>query len=1060
MASPLYKINSQTPPLLDLTVSSSAYGSMIPFGYGVMPVGAQIIWSTDIVPNAYIDNHVITYVYTVSFAAAAGEGPGTITKIWADSTVMYDATGTYVDYQGEWVSTRIYLVGNIVHYSATNEYFQLFRQYWGLPSPRPNITGYWSVYNGVIGTSGQQVFASPALYGGTDTQPVDPTIQAQLGVGLTSAYRGLIYAVWENLDLTSFGNKLPNIRMLVEFGSPGSSPPIYTDSVDQIVADVCSRCGIPADMVDTTELAGIATTAQLDSADLPPLGIITGSTMTFYQSSSGSGVGSPVEFNYPGNGRNRALPASVRVYPLAPTETMLINPYSDNETNILPGWTRTDGNTIIPFVVVGVLAGDTGPATWDGTSTAPFNSAYQSDILTIWSAQISVQAAGTYTFQCVHMGGVVVGVGGGAARVSGSMVNVYDSAMTLTPAHGLPIVYQNNYGFGNYPNDVDPPVPGSLTDTFQISFPAAGTYPIELDYGCHIHNRCCNLIWKMATGNYSALVPQAGTAGANPVTAGSGFIVSGQKDGRSIINDLEAAYFFNMAESDFMLRGVLQGANPSTITIPESDLGLAKDDKEITEIILQDQQQPQTVTVTFLDANIDFQQNSQLKSRSSRVITSLQQQTIDLTMSMSVTQARGIAERTLYSSWMARQTYDFNLWKAYYALLDAADILEFIYEGVVYQCRVVTSNIGQNFAVKINSVNQLPTAYASTVGSGLTGGGIIPTLISSPSTLFIFDLPYLADTDASANRTQTGLYWAMVSTNPTATGWPGAILEQAPVGSPTYATLSSSSAPLDYGAASSTLSAPRAFWTWDTVNSVNVVMAVGTLASATDLAVYNGANTLLVGREVIQFANCTSSMIGSPPVLTYTLSRLLRGLNNTESFAATHVSGETVIALSATPLQRSDLPLSFIGLAEDYKAVTTGGDPSAVTPVVLTSAGNDLKPASPVHVNGTRDGSNNLTIGWIRRTRYGGEWLENVGYVPLNEDTEAYSIDVIGLSPPVVVRTITWVPGTYDANGNPTAAYSAAQQTSDGITPGNPVTVTVYQISAQVGRGFVNERTI
>src|ERR1700685_4490642 len=204
MASPLYKINSKTPPLLDLTVSSSAYGSVIPIGYGIMPVGGQIIWSTDIVANPYLDDGVITYVYSCSFAVAAGEGPGTITKIWGADKVLYDATGTYVAYRGEWDSSIIYLVGDVVHYSVTNEFYELYKQYWGLPSPRPDIPGYWFNYDGTIGTSGTPAFAPPVMYSGTDTQAVDPTIEAQLGVGVTSAYRNLTYAVWTGFDLTPF----------------------------------------------------------------------------------------------------------------------------------------------------------------------------------------------------------------------------------------------------------------------------------------------------------------------------------------------------------------------------------------------------------------------------------------------------------------------------------------------------------------------------------------------------------------------------------------------------------------------------------------------------------------------------------------------------------------------------------------------------------------------------------------------------------------------------------------------------------------------------------------
>ena len=109
-------------------------------------------------------------------------------------------------------------------------------------------------------------------------------------------------------------------------------------------------------------------------------------------------------------------------------------------------------------------------------------------------------------------------------------------------------------------------------------------------------------------------------------------------------------------------------------------------------------------------------------------------------------------------------------------------------------------------------------------------------------------------------------------------------------------------------------------------------------------------------------------------------------------------------------------------------------------------------PAAPVHPTFSRDGSNNLTIGWTRRTRYGGDWLESTPYVPLNEDSEAYQINV--LSGGSVVRTISWTSGTYDGNGNPYATYSAADQTTDGFTPGNPITVNIMQISVEAGLGF------
>ena len=67
--------------------------------------------------------------------------------------------------------------------------------------------------------------------------------------------------------------------------------------------------------------------------------------------------------------------------------------------------------------------------------------------------------------------------------------------------------------------------------------------------------------------------------------------------------------------------------------------------------------------------------------------------------------------------------------------------------------------------------------------------------------------------------------------------------------------------------------------------------------------------------------------------------------------------------------------------------------------------------------------------------------------MPLGEDTESYEIDIFSDSSySTVVRTI--------ASSTPTAPYTAAQQSADGLTPGNTIYARVYQRSATVGRGY------
>jgi hypothetical protein len=242
------------------------------------------------------------------------------------------------------------------------------------------------------------------------------------------------------------------------------------------------------------------------------------------------------------------------------------------------------------------------------------------------------------------------------------------------------------------------------------------------------------------------------------------------------------------------------------------------------------------------------------------------------------------------------------------------------------------------------------------------------------------------------------------------------------------------------------------------VNTISIVMAQGTLISSTDALVLAGANTLLIGNEIISFVNCTSAMAGSPPALTYTISRLIRGRRNTDVFAVYHTTNENAISLDVG-VNHTAFPVSFIGDVDTYKGVTTGADASIVTPQSLTSQGNDLKPASPVHLTGVRDGSDNLTVGWIRRTRYGGDWLNGTDFVPLNEDVEAYSVDILHSDFLTRINTLTWS-GTFNANGLPYIVYSATQQTADGITPGDPVHVCVYQLSSVVSRGFGTKGTL
>jgi hypothetical protein len=140
-------------------VQSATYGEPIPLVVGRMRAAGNLIWTSGIREASSTNGGgkrrgpaTTSYSYSASFAVAlAGRRIIGVERIWADGRLIRDAAG---------------------------------------------------------------VFASPVIMrihdGGLD-QPVDPLLAAAEGIGLTPAYRGLAYAVFEDLPLADYGNRIPNL---------------------------------------------------------------------------------------------------------------------------------------------------------------------------------------------------------------------------------------------------------------------------------------------------------------------------------------------------------------------------------------------------------------------------------------------------------------------------------------------------------------------------------------------------------------------------------------------------------------------------------------------------------------------------------------------------------------------------------------------------------------------------------------------------------------------------------------------------------------------------------
>lgn len=509
-----------------------------------------------------------------------------------------------------------------------------------------------------------------------------------------------------------------------------------------------------------------------------------------------------------------------------------------------------------------------------------------------------------------------------------------------------------------------------------------------------------------------------------------GFILTSPQSVRQAIETLQQGYFFDAVESDNVLAFVPRGS-AEVMQIPENDLvPSASDDKHdlfgITR--MQEIELPRRVSIVYLDRLLNYQSSTQYSQR--EVTLSQETLTLDLPIVLADQVAKNLADVRLFSEWVARTSYQFTL-PAKYARLEPGDVISVTVSDIEHRMRILSVHRQTPGMLQIQAVADQTSVYDFYTLPG-SGSGLLQGNQNIPVTrLELLDIPAFPGDDIDKAVLRMGA--AGLSGN-----WTGSAIYRSDDGGASYTRVLDLTVPAAIGSASSVL-ASGPLTVFDEQNTVTVVL-VGSveLQNAAELAVLNGANAAMLGSELIQFKTATLVEPGK-----YTLGGLLRGRLGTEWAISTHAAGERFILLNNN-VSRQVLPNTAIGLIRSYKPVTFGNTVSVTAAQDFTYTGVAFKPYSPVLVAGARDGSSNLTITWVRRTRLGGAWQDNVD-IPLNETTEAYEVDIMNGGN--VVRTLTGII-------SPTASYTAAQQTTDFGSPQSSVSVKIYQMSNIIGRGY------
>jgi hypothetical protein len=543
-----------------------------------------------------------------------------------------------------------------------------------------------------------------------------------------------------------------------------------------------------------------------------------------------------------------------------------------------------------------------------------------------------------------------------------------------------------------------------------------------------------------------------------------GYAIARPTDAAACLTPLQDGYFFDAVESDGKLKFIKRGAAPS-LTVTKDQLGAYEstsqrpDPLEIGDAPPEDL--PLLVEVSYIDEGLSYDRGLQPSRRIasngiSLPVPSRTKRPVDLPVVFLPAEAKAIADTTLVSDWYSRQNYKFSLAREYLAL-DPSDVIEVTKDGVNYPMRVTQTDIGANGLIQVQALADEPHVYApNVVGINATARGDygdsgIPTSVDtqpiSPSMLELFDTPALNDNDARS----AGFYMVGGPTLPDR-AWNGEWVLRSIDGGASFEPFDSIESSAAIGFATTVLPVPSAWATWDTTSSVTVSMITGAdqlVSASNELAVLNGANLALLGGELVQFATVVANTDGS-----YTLGGgMTRARRGTDPWLATHAVGELFVLLDTSLVVSIAEDTGSIGLLRQYQGATFGDIGPTAGPTAFAEQGNRLKPYAVGHITGTRDGSGNLTLNWIRRTRSGGDnsWQDGVVDVPLGEASESYSVDIVDGSG-VVKRTLSAT--------TPTASYTAAQQTTDFGSAQSAVNVRIYQISSLVGRGFAASATV
>lgn len=530
-----------------------------------------------------------------------------------------------------------------------------------------------------------------------------------------------------------------------------------------------------------------------------------------------------------------------------------------------------------------------------------------------------------------------------------------------------------------------------------------------------------------------------------------GYIIT-DGDLSNVLDNLALLYNFNYSDEAGVLSVISPYAGNAvnvSVVLETDDLATLTESDGNDHTLARDGENtiPFKIDLDYFDISNEYKQGSESEKRRSfpqRVVESEGVASFSIPVSLTPSEAAERTTAALVRMWNARKGHSIRL-NAGYMEAKPGEVFTFDASGVRHTAVVTSKYINADNSLSISLTELADNDYPIEL-EAQTPLAPAQAVMGMPVNALVVDLPAL---DPSANPQGRLQAYAVLS-------------PYSPEDWPTFARLDMrelsegadwrvryiTTDPTPAGAIINELGPVQSPFETDYNNIIQVDLQgipTDALESATYEEMLAGANLAIIGRnglyEYIQYGNVEIN--GN----VATLSTLFRGRAGTDAHTNLITGG---VFIPLTKIGLIEYPVSAYQAATGYayRSETPGQSKDELEEKAYYPMGNSRKPFAPNDVKATRLANGDILFTWKRRVRFGGELEDFTGDVELDEDIEAYALDIHNADFTEVVRRV----------GNihqPRYVYTLADQIIDEFNTNDVLNTLVFQINpTHVGRGF------